>query len=198
MPLATQDLIAALREQRVLPVLRGARADVLSTARAALNAGAQVIELTTTVEKWPEVLRELRSEWPAASFGLGTVQTAEDARQAADAGAHFLVSPAAVPAARQVADAEGLVLIEGGQPPTELRGCASAAEGLAKLFPAHVGGVKFLKSVAQIIGEAYIVPTGGISLEEVDEWLAAGAVAVGIGSGFPEDPEAMGRIFGRG
>ena len=105
--------------------------------------------------------------------------TAEDARRAVDAGADFLVSPYPAPAVRSFATETGTVFLEGGFTPGEV--AAATRHGVAKLFPAHVGGVGFLRSLLAVAPRARIMPTGGIPLTEVPHWLAAGAYAVGVG-----------------
>jgi 2-dehydro-3-deoxyphosphogluconate aldolase/(4S)-4-hydroxy-2-oxoglutarate aldolase len=70
--------------------------------------------------------------------------------------------------------------VEGGLTPTEV--LEAASRGAAKLFPAHVGGVRYLTSLLAVAPGAQIMPTGGIPLDEVHDWLAAGALAVGVGN----------------
>ena len=70
--------------------------------------------------------------------------------------------------------------IEGGFTPAEV--AAAAGRGIAKLFPAHVGGPAYLRSLLAVMPGAKIMPTGGIPLAHVQSWLDAGALAVGIGS----------------
>lgn len=161
--------------QKVVPVIRGASA--LDTAQRLLASGMSVIELTTTIPSWTSVLSQVRSEHPKATIGVGTLTTASDAQAAQDAGADFLVSPWPAPAVRAVAR---VPFIEGGFTPAEV--AAASRHGVAKLFPAHVGGPTYLRSLLAVLPGARIIPTGGIHPSEVDEWLAAGALAVGIGA----------------
>jgi 2-dehydro-3-deoxyphosphogluconate aldolase/(4S)-4-hydroxy-2-oxoglutarate aldolase len=163
--------------QKVLPVIRGASA--LGTARRLLDSGLSVIELTTTIPSWRSVLAQVREAYPEATLGVGTVTTAPDALAAQEAGADFLVSPWPAPAVRDVAN---VPFIEGGFTPAEI--AAATAHGIAKLFPAHLGGPAYLRSLLAVLPGARIIPTGGIQPSEVDEWLAAGALAVGVGSAY--------------
>jgi 2-dehydro-3-deoxyphosphogluconate aldolase/(4S)-4-hydroxy-2-oxoglutarate aldolase len=161
--------------QKVVPVIRGPSA--LDTAQRLLGSGMSVIELTTTIPSWQSVIAQVRSAYPDATLGMGTVTTARDAVAAQEVGADFLVSPWPSSAVREVAH---VPFIEGGFTPAEI--AAAAAHGIAKLFPAHVGGPAYLRSLLAVIPGAKIIPTGGIQPSEVDEWLAAGALAVGIGA----------------
>jgi len=192
------DLLAALRSQRLLPVLRAADGTT-AAGRAAqlLAAGCRVIELTTTTPDWALALAKVRANVPADSrclIGMGTVSTAVQARDAVNAGADFLVSPYPAPSVRAVAAAYGITFIEGGFTPGEIADAAS--RGPAKIFPAHVGGPAFLSSVRAVLPDSVLIPTGGIAPADANSYLAAGATAVGIGSGLPEDDTELAALFG--
>lgn len=81
---------------------------------------------------------------------------------------------------REAGNRSRIPLIEGGLTPGEV--AASSKHGAAKLFPAHVGGTDYLRSLRDVLPHASIMPTGGIKLAEVEQWLRAGAFAVGVGS----------------
>ena len=175
------ELLAALAPRPLLPVLRAGSADeALDVARRLAAAGLPVVELTATTPGWEQALVALRAERPDLIVGMGTMTSVEDASRAVDAGAQFLVSPWPVPAVRPVAEQAGVAFLEGACTPAELADAAS--RGPVKLFPAHLGGPAYLRSVLAVLPHARIVPTGGIRLGDVGEWLAAGAVAVGVGS----------------
>src|SRR5690606_35116931 len=82
---------------------------------------------------------------------------------------------------------KGIALIGGGSTPGEIHQAAS--EGIAKLFPAHVGGPAYLRSLKAVLPDAHIVPTGGITVDAAADWLAAGALAVGIGGDLYRAPD---------
>jgi 2-dehydro-3-deoxyphosphogluconate aldolase/(4S)-4-hydroxy-2-oxoglutarate aldolase len=170
----------------------------------------EVIELTATTPDWPRVFAEVRraladsaatsradghTEGAAdglgggqAVIGLGTVTDGRTAEQAVRAGAGFLVSPFPAPEVRTVADAAGIPFIEGGYTPGEL--AASTRAGVAKLFPAAPAGPGYLRSVLEVLPGALVIPTGGIAVGRVGDWLAAGAYAVGVGGGLAGQPDA--------
>jgi 2-dehydro-3-deoxyphosphogluconate aldolase / (4S)-4-hydroxy-2-oxoglutarate aldolase len=175
------ELERRLREARIVPVVRVADAETAhSLVARLLTAGLDVIELTTTVAGWRDVVIALRADHPELCVGVGTVMSAPVARQAVEAGAHFCVSPRLVPDARAELQRAGVPFVEGGLTPTEVLDVAS--RGIAKLFPAHLGGVQYLNSLLTVEPTARIMPTGGIPLGEVAVWLRAGAIAVGVGS----------------
>jgi 2-dehydro-3-deoxyphosphogluconate aldolase/(4S)-4-hydroxy-2-oxoglutarate aldolase len=187
------ELERRLRQARIVPVIRVADAETARTLIARLlTAGLDVIELTTTVVGWQEVVRVVRGEHPEVCVGVGTVTSASMARQAVEAGAHFCVSPRLAPAARAELERARVPFVEGGLTPTEVLDAAS--RGIAKLFPAHVGGVQYLKSLLAVEPSARVMPTGGIPLSEVGDWLRAGALAVGVGSDLTAPGDVAARV----
>jgi len=180
-----------LRSARIVPVVRVGDADAArELIERLLAAMLDVVEVTTTIPGWIGVVSALREGSADVCVGVGTVTSAVQARQAVEAGAHFCVSPKLAPSARNVLIAAEVPFIEGGLTPTEVLDAAS--RGIAKLFPAHVGGPKYLSSLLAVAPDARIMPTGGIPLGEVRAWLAAGAIAVGVGGDLtaPGDVEA--------
>jgi 2-dehydro-3-deoxyphosphogluconate aldolase / (4S)-4-hydroxy-2-oxoglutarate aldolase len=187
------ELERRFRQARIVPVVRVAEPDTgRRLVERLLAAGLDLIELTTTIAGWQEVAGSIRAEHPEVCLGIGTVSTAQLARQAVDAGAHFCVSPRLVPGARAELEGSGVPFVEGGLTPTEVLDAAS--RGIAKLFPAHVGGVRYLASLLAVEPQARIMPTGGIPLGEVGSWLRSGAVAVGVGSDLTAPGDVASRV----
>ncbi|RPF44048.1 2-dehydro-3-deoxyphosphogluconate aldolase/(4S)-4-hydroxy-2-oxoglutarate aldolase [Streptomyces sp. Ag109_G2-6] len=196
MSLRPYEVIAA---QRLLPVLRSGGADeAVRTTRTLLAAGCRAVELTTSIPGWPGAVARAAALRDAlgrpALIGVGTVTTAADAEAALDAGAGFLVSPYPAPEVRETAARRGAAFVEGGYTPGEIA-AAVRRSGAAKVFPAHVGGPEFLRSLRAVLPGALLIPTGGIAPGEVRTWLAAGATAVGIGGGLPTDPAELAALF---
>ncbi|TFD95165.1 bifunctional 4-hydroxy-2-oxoglutarate aldolase/2-dehydro-3-deoxy-phosphogluconate aldolase [Cryobacterium lactosi] len=186
--LGIEQTVARIRAGRVTPTVRAADATQADAWARQIGAGGiHTFEFTATTPGWEDVLRHWSASEPDATVGLGTVTTAETAERAISAGAAFLVSPFAVPEARAVADRAGILFIEGGFSPNEIR--AAAAHGVAKLFPANIGGIGYLKTLLSVLPGAQITATGGISLSEAGDWLAAGALAVSIGSDLFTQPD---------
>jgi 2-dehydro-3-deoxyphosphogluconate aldolase/(4S)-4-hydroxy-2-oxoglutarate aldolase len=185
---------AAIVASVVVPVIRTQTAEqAVEFATWAAAAGVPAVELTTTTPDWRGALVELRRRSPQTVAGMGTLRTAEEATAACDLGAGFLVSPVPAPEVAAVAAERGVLMIGGGFTPAEL--LAAARHGMAKLFPAHAVGPRFLRSVLTVAPPGTrIVPTGGISLDDVELWLQAGAAAVGIGGELKPTPEAAERL----
>jgi 2-dehydro-3-deoxyphosphogluconate aldolase/(4S)-4-hydroxy-2-oxoglutarate aldolase len=183
------NVLESIRAARVVPVVRRpSAAEAAELCERLLTLGSPVIELTATTPDWPTVLDWVRRTSPGTTIGVGTVATAEAARRAVGEGAAFLVSPYPAAGVRAVADEHGVPFIEGGFTPGEL--AAATSVGVAKLFPASSGGVRHLKAVLDVLPGARIIPTGGIPLDQVGDWLAAGAYAVGVGTDLATRPDA--------
>jgi 2-dehydro-3-deoxyphosphogluconate aldolase/(4S)-4-hydroxy-2-oxoglutarate aldolase len=186
-PWTIEILVRRLSDQRVVPVLRSASPVALQDDVCRLvEGGFTTIEITTSTPGWPAALEAMRMDRSLGhvAFGVGTVTSPADAERAIGAGARFLVSPYPAPAVRAVAGATPF--IEGGFTPGEI--AAAAGRGIAKLFPAHTAGKGHLRSILDVLPEALIVPTGGLRLDDVEDWLAAGALAVGLGSDLTSKP----------
>lgn len=186
--LSPQHVEGALVEQGGIPVVRAASADrAFDVCRRLVGAGLRVVELTTTTPGWHELLVELVRAEPAAVLGMGTVANADQAAAACEAGAAFLVSPFPAEGARRVSAAAGKLFVEGGFTPGEV--AAASGRGLCKLFPAHLGGTTYLRTLTAILPGARIMPTGGIAVADVSAWLRAGATAVGVGGELTNAPD---------
>jgi 2-dehydro-3-deoxyphosphogluconate aldolase/(4S)-4-hydroxy-2-oxoglutarate aldolase len=178
-PVPATDFAERVAAARMIPVLRtGSAQEAVRSTGICFDAGLTMVELTATTPDWPAALRQARADHPGRLIGLGTVLRAEQAVQALETGADFIVSPCPAPEVREVL-ADRLPFMEGGLTVGEV--LAAASRGIAKLFPAHVGGLTYLRSLLAVAPEARVVPTGGIALADVPAWLAAGALAVGVG-----------------
>jgi 2-dehydro-3-deoxyphosphogluconate aldolase / (4S)-4-hydroxy-2-oxoglutarate aldolase len=191
---ATADSVyERIRRVRLIPVIRvrdGGTA--LELVDRLLAANLDVIEVTTTISGWDTIIETIRQKDPEVCVGAGTVTTPAFAMRATDVGAQFCVSPCLVPDVRTTLAASDIPLMEGGLTPTEV--LAAAEHGVAKLFPAHVGGVSYLRSLLAVAPNARIMPTGGIPLASAADWLAAGAFAVGIGSDLTAPGDIAARV----
>ncbi|WP_328665507.1 bifunctional 4-hydroxy-2-oxoglutarate aldolase/2-dehydro-3-deoxy-phosphogluconate aldolase [Streptomyces sp. NBC_00322] len=190
---SAETVLARIQHARIIPVVRVQdAAAALDLVERLVTAGLDVIEITTTIQGWDDVIRTTADTHPGCCVGAGTVTTPHLARQAVAAGARFCVSPCLSPQVRDELHSAGIPLIEGGTTPTEILGAAQ--HGVAKLFPAHLGGVAYLRSLLAVAPDARIMPTGGIPLTDVGAWLDAGAFAVGVGSDLTAPGDIAARV----
>lgn len=171
---------ARLQREQLLAVVRAPDASAaVKTARALAGGGVRAIEVTYTTPDASAAIAELAAD-PDLFVGAGTVRDARQARQAIEAGAAFLVSPSlAWPVVEAAAEASVLA-IPGALTPTEV---AAAAERVpvVKLFPSSVGGPSYLRALLAPYPELRLVPTGGVTADNLGDWRAAGAFALGAG-----------------
>lgn len=177
------DRLTPVRAAGVLAVLRAPSPETaLYAAEAIIRGGIPGIEVTYSTPDAPAVIRELVARHgDRAYIGAGTVTTPEQADAAADAGAAFLVSPGTLPALTRAMLDTGRVVMTGALTPTEVMVALELGVDVVKIFPASLGGPSYLGALRGPFPEAPLMPTGGVKPDNVADWFAAGAVAVGAG-----------------
>jgi 2-dehydro-3-deoxyphosphogluconate aldolase/(4S)-4-hydroxy-2-oxoglutarate aldolase len=154
----------------------------VEVARALVAGGVTVLEFTLTGRGAIEAVSATRKALgEAVCVGVGTVLRSEEAEAAIDAGAEFLVTPAVRRQVIETCVKRQTLILCGGLSPTELLEAHEAGAEMVKVFPAQLGGPKFIKDVLAPMPFLRLVPTGGVSPENARDYFAAGAVAVGIG-----------------
>lgn len=149
-----------------------------------MEAGLTVAEITMTVPRAIEAIASVSKRFgDKVLIGAGTVTNAEAVRRALDAGAEFIVSPCLVPEVVETARRSDVAVLPGALTPTEVFDAFRQGGDMVKIFPAqNVGGAAYLRALRGPFPEIPLVPTGGVTLENVGEMFKAGAVAVGVGS----------------
>lgn len=156
---------------------------VIRVIEAILAGGIRAIELTMTTPDAIELIGETRRVFgDDVLVGVGSVLDARSANRAVDAGARYVVSPVFRPAVIQEAHRLGVPAMPGAFSPTEILDAHDAGADIVKLTPAEVLGVAFVKGVLAPMPFLRLMPTGGVTPDNVGDWLRAGAVAVGVGS----------------
>jgi 2-dehydro-3-deoxyphosphogluconate aldolase / (4S)-4-hydroxy-2-oxoglutarate aldolase len=169
----------------LIPVVRAPSSDLASRAvEAILAGGVDVIELTMTVPGAVALIHELRGRFgDDVAIGAGTVLDAETARACMIAGAAFVVSPILDGATVACGRTHGVPVIPGALTPTEVVRAAQAGADLIKVFPCGaLGGASYVRSLKAPLPHLNLVPTGGVSLKTVGDFIRAGASAVGVGA----------------
>ena len=177
------DRLARARTAGVLAVLRAPSPELaLETAEAIVRGGVTGIEVTYSTPDAPAVIRELIARHGDGAYvGAGTVTTPEQASAAADAGAEFLVSPGTLPHLTRAMVDTGRVVMTGAMTPTELMAALELGVDVVKIFPASLGGPSYLRALRGPFPDAPLMPTGGVTPDNLADWFAAGAVAAGAG-----------------
>ncbi|MEU4767633.1 bifunctional 4-hydroxy-2-oxoglutarate aldolase/2-dehydro-3-deoxy-phosphogluconate aldolase [Actinosynnema sp. NPDC023794] len=176
-------LIEALTAHRLVAIIRGTDpAACVRTAAVLLDNGISLLEVSlTSTDALKVIERVAASAGSGAQVGAGTVLTAADARDARDAGASFTVTPAlgeGVTASVEL----GLPVLAGALTPSEVLAAHRAGATAVKVFPASSLGPGHVAALRAPFPDVPLVPVGGIGADDVRRYLAAGALAVGVGS----------------
>ncbi|MBL28559.1 MAG: 2-dehydro-3-deoxyphosphogluconate aldolase [Rhodospirillaceae bacterium] len=180
--MAAEDVLDQLRKARIVPVVRTADVELAELAVAWLaEAGFRTFEITLTIPGAVDFIRRLVDGTPYL-VGAGTVMSVEDASRCLDAGARFIVSPAVVSELPPYAGAAGAATMLGAMTPTEVRAARLAGADAVKIFPASsAGGPAHIKALRAVFPDVPLVPTGGIGIADIGDYIAAGAALVGVG-----------------
>ncbi|WP_212508837.1 bifunctional 4-hydroxy-2-oxoglutarate aldolase/2-dehydro-3-deoxy-phosphogluconate aldolase [Litoribacterium kuwaitense] len=178
-----EEQIKQLKDSGMVAVIRGANEDMIEPlARALADGGVSTLEITmdsvegaTMIKKARELLGD------EALIGAGTVLDAYTAKQAIDAGAAFIFSPHLDAETIQMTKRYNKIAIPGVMTPTEVVQAYQAGADIVKVFPASVVGPTFFKDVRGPLPFVDMMPTGGVTLDNVQDFIRAGACAVGLG-----------------
>jgi 2-dehydro-3-deoxyphosphogluconate aldolase / (4S)-4-hydroxy-2-oxoglutarate aldolase len=177
----TLDTIMATGVVAVIRMKDTAR--LVRVVEAIRTGGVRCIEITMTVPGAVEIIAAMTKELPPdVCVGAGTVTNRKTAEAVIGAGARFVVGPILNTDVIVACRTAGVICIPGCYTPTEILTGWEAGADIVKVFPATSLGPKFFKDVAGPFPHIRLMPTGGVTIDNVGEWVKAGAVAVGIGS----------------
>jgi len=179
-------------EVGVVAVIRAESADeAMEKSGACIAGGIKAIEITFTVPGAQDILKQLKSKYgDEIILGAGTVLDSETARLAILAGAEFVVSPCFNVELAKHCNRYTIPYMPGCMTITEMVTALESGVDIIKLFPGSNFGPDFIKAVKGPLPHVSIMPTGGVDLENVTEWVKAGVVAVGIGGGLTKGSTA--------
>ncbi len=169
----------------VVPIIRcETRKMALSAARAVKSGGLSVLEVTMTVPGALGILENLKNEFgDDLIVGAGTVLDPETARACTLSGAEFLVTPGFDVRTIEMAKRYSVPILPGALTPTEILTAWQAGADLIKIFPCSaMGGASYIKALKAPMPQVLMVPTGGVDVDNLGEFFAAGADAVAVGS----------------
>jgi 2-dehydro-3-deoxyphosphogluconate aldolase/(4S)-4-hydroxy-2-oxoglutarate aldolase len=155
----------------------------IKIADACIKGGVAGIEITFTVPGAVEVIKDLVKAYPSGEIiiGAGTVLDPETARAAILAGAQYIVSPSFNLETVKLCNRYQIPVMPGVMTIKEVVEAMEAGADIIKVFPGEAFGSSFIKAIKGPIPQAPLMPTGGVSLENVGDWIKAGCVAVGAG-----------------
>lgn len=182
--MSTNPILESILSSGVVAVIRMKdRNKLLKVVEAISAGGVKCIEITMTVPGAVDMIRELSDKVPKnVILGAGTVTDVQTANDVIDAGAKFVVGPVLNADIIALCRKRGVVVMPGCFTPTEIHAAWKAGADIVKVFPATSLGPRYFKDIAGPFPEIRLMPTGGVTIDNVGEWIQAGAVAVGIGS----------------
>ncbi len=178
------DCLALLKQEQVIAVIRANSQQIgLQLAKSVRQGGIRLIEITWDSHQPEKLIPQLRDELPDCTIGTGTILTVDQLNSAIAQGAQFVFSPHVNSQLIEASVAAQTPIIAGALSPTEIITAWQAGATAVKVFPAQAaGGVNYIQSLQGPLGQIPLIPTGGVTLENAQAFLNAGATAVGLSS----------------
>ena len=180
-----EKVITRITDVGLVAVVRANSSEqAIKISDACLEGGCPSIELTFTVPGAHKVIEELANRYSDGSMllGAGTVLDSETARIAILAGANYIVSPGFDLETAKLCNRYRVPCMQGCITIAEVIRAMEAGVDIVKIFPADLFGPTIIKDIKGPLPQAKMMPTGGVDVSNVDQWIKAGAVAVGAGS----------------
>ncbi|SFW47104.1 bifunctional 4-hydroxy-2-oxoglutarate aldolase/2-dehydro-3-deoxy-phosphogluconate aldolase [Cellulophaga fucicola] len=155
---------------------------IIGIANAYVTAGLSTIEITMNTVDAAKIITEIQSKFPNLNVGAGTVCSMEDYNEAISAGSQFIVTPIINEDVIKKAVAGGITIFPGAFTPTEAYKAWSLGASAVKIFPATQLGPTYIKDVLAPLNKIKLLPTGGVTKDNIESFFAAGATGVGMGS----------------
>ncbi len=177
-------IVSGIEAEGLVAIVRVPRPEwTLPLAKALVAGGVRVVELTMSIPNALEAVRTLDRELgDEILLGVGTVIDDDTCRAAIDAGAKYIVSPVTKPSLVATAHELDRPVMLGAYTPTEAQAAHEAGSDFIKIFPADTLGPGYIKSLLAPLPHLKIIPTGGVNLDTMEAFLAAGSAALGTGS----------------
>jgi 2-dehydro-3-deoxyphosphogluconate aldolase / (4S)-4-hydroxy-2-oxoglutarate aldolase len=186
-----EDLTRVLKSGIVAVIRSTSSEQLVEVAKALYEGGVDVLEVTFTVPRALEIIAAMRQALgDKILLGAGTVLDPETARAAFLAGAEFLVAPTVNLDVIKLSNRYDKLVMPGAFTPTEILTAWEAGAQVIKVFPADIGGPAYLKTLHGPLPQVRLLPTGGVNLNTIADFLKAGACAVGLGGALVE-PKAV-------
>ncbi|MCK4244998.1 MAG: bifunctional 4-hydroxy-2-oxoglutarate aldolase/2-dehydro-3-deoxy-phosphogluconate aldolase [Candidatus Omnitrophica bacterium] len=171
-----------LRDTGIIAIIRAETSNELKEVVAALQkGGVRFIEVTMTTPNALKVIEEVSKDLKDVVIGVGSVLDAETARAAILSGAEFVVCPTLNKDVITLCNRYSKIVIPGAFTPTEILTAWEAGADLVKVFSSSIGGSSYIKAIKAPLPQISLVPVGGVNIDNVAEFIKAGASAVGVG-----------------
>ncbi len=180
-----EKVLTRISDVGIVAVVRAKNSEeAIKISDACLEGGVAAIEITFTVPRADKVIEDLAKRYPNGELilGAGTVMDPETARMAILCGAQYIVSPCFNADTVKLCNRYRVPVMPGAMTITEVVTAMEAGADIVKVFPGEAFGPKIIKAIKGPIPQAKLMPTGGVDVSNVGEWIKAGAVACGAGS----------------
>lgn len=172
-----------IKESKIIAVIRAdSSQEAIKLSEACIRGGIKSIELTYTTPNVEEAIVTLTERFPGILIGAGTVLDANTAKMAMQSGAKYIVSPGFDKETSSLCNLYQIPYLPGCMTVTEMMTALSSGCSVIKLFPGGVFGPNSIKQFMAPLPQLSIMPTGGVDLDNIEQWFDNGAVAVGVGS----------------
>ncbi|GGB45840.1 2-dehydro-3-deoxy-phosphogluconate aldolase [Lentibacillus populi] len=177
-------ILEKIEANSIVAVIRKAdETNIIPIVDALYKGGVKAIEITAETPKVTTLIEKIAETFSdKVLLGAGTVLDTETARSIIMAGAEFIVSPTLNADTIKFANRYGILMISGALTPTEILTAYENGAGMVKVFPADVFGPNYIKNIHGPLPHIPLMVTGGITLENMNQYLIKGGIAVGIGS----------------
>lgn len=194
-------MLNKIKEEGIVAVIRAKNhEEAIGYINACVNGGVKAIELTYTIPNVVELIKYVCEKYDDVLVGVGSVLNRKMAKDAIDAGAAYVVSPGFSDEVNTICHEMNILYLPGCMTVTEVMNAMDKGNAMIKLFPGEVFGPKYVKAIKASIPNVEIMPTGGVSIDNIEQWFEMGVSCVGVGSsllgaGSLEDIENLAKEF---
>lgn len=194
-------MLNKIKEEGIVAVIRAKNhEEAIGYINACVNGGVKAIEVTYTIPNVVELIKYVCEKYDDVLVGVGSVLNRKMAKDAIDAGAAYVVSPGFSDEVNTICHEMNILYLPGCMTVTEVMNAMDKGNAMIKLFPGEVFGPKYVKAIKAPIPNVEIMPTGGVSIDNIEQWFEMGVSCVGVGSsllgaGSLEDIENLAKEF---
>lgn len=191
------EVFQTIIDQKIIAIIRGfGTEDSLKITKALSDGGIDIIEVTLNSENAYQTLEKISTEMgDKVLLGAGTVLDSESCQAAIYAGARFIISPSLNIETIKTARRYGALCIPGAMTPTEILTAYEEGADFVKVFPANLFGPGYIKDLRGPLSQLKLLPSGGIDLDNIQDYLAAGAMGVGLGGSLVSSTKVVNEVY---
>lgn len=178
-------ILNIIKESKIIAIIRTEeKQKALKAAEAIIEGGIRAIEFSFTMNFASTLIKELSEKYSnrGVAIGAGTILDPETAKIAISSGAQFIISPYLNVETVKMCSRYRITCIPGAMTVKETAECMEVGADMVKIFPSELFGPAIIKAIKGPLPQAPLIPTGGVTIENIATWFEAGAEAVGVGT----------------